>query len=462
MAGMLAARVLADHFTNVIILERDVYPRDPMPRDGVPQARHLHALLPRGHAILEELFPGITADWMEAGADLLDAARDFAWLTPGGWGVRFTSGLHMIAASRPLIDDVVRRSLIARPNVTFLERTAVDGLVTDPCRRNVTGVVARSLDSPKTNTLVADLVVDASGRMSRAPQWLAKLGYEAPPETVINAQIGYASRSFRRDPSSSRNWKAVFIQADPPDRPRAGIAFPVEGDRWIVTLSGGGGDYAPTEEASFLEFARSLPQRHVFDLITSSQPLGPICGYRRTENRRRHYERLNRFPGGFVVMGDAACGFNPVYGQGMSVAALAAMELRRCLAAHRPGTLAKPFHRAQARVCAPAWTLATGEDIRYRNVEGGSAGAADKLMHWYVRHVMQAATHDPGARYTLLTVMALVAYPAALFRPEIVWKVLRQALSGGSHPVPAEPLWADVHRGPHPVLMSVARARASR
>src|SRR5262245_50101643 len=189
MAGMLAARVLSEHFDEVVLLERDQYPQNAAPRDGVPQARHLHALLTRGHQIVEDLFPGISEDWLQAGAEFLDIGKDFAWRTPKGWGVRFPSGIRMLAGSRPLIDLAIRRRLAGVRNVAVVESAIVDALTASDSRDRVTGVTVRTPDG-EIRQLEADLVVEASGRMARAPEWLGALGYQPPQESVVNAHLG--------------------------------------------------------------------------------------------------------------------------------------------------------------------------------------------------------------------------------------------------------------------------------
>jgi flavin-dependent dehydrogenase len=315
--------------------------------------------------------------------------------------------------------------------VRLREQTVVDGLLIVEGR--VTGVAARQVDERHAEPLAADLVVDASGRMSRTPEWLRAAGYEPVVESVVNAHLGYASRLYGREPHDGRSWRAMFVQAEPPERPRAGIAFPIEGDRWMVTLCGGGKDYPPADEAGFAEFARSLPCSGIHELIVSSKPVGSTASYRRTENRWRHYERLRRFPQGFLVFGDAAAAFNPVYGQGISVAAGSAMALRHCLATADRNRLARRFHERQAAVIRTAWTLATGEDAYYRHVEGAGLGAVERFMHWYVLQVMRASTHDTAARHTLLRVFGMVAPPTSLFGMAMLWKVLKEALFGASH-----------------------------
>jgi 2-polyprenyl-6-methoxyphenol hydroxylase-like FAD-dependent oxidoreductase len=438
MAGLLAGRILADHFAQVTIIERDRFPQDPVPRPGVPQARHLHALLMRGREVLEQLFPGLSKELTAAGAIVIEAGADLAWLTPGGWGVNFQSGLTALAFTRALLDWRVRHRLAEYNNVRFLEDYEVTGLIANSSHQAVTGITLRLRQGTEPNSeqrLEADLVVDASGRNSRLPQWLTALGYPSPAETVINAHLGYASRLYRPPAGFEADWKGIFLQAAPPDNTRAGVLFPVEGGRWLVTLGGGDRDYPPTDEAGFLNFAHSLPSPLLYNAIKDAEPLSPIYGHRGTENRRRHYERLARWPERLVVTGDGACAFNPVYGQGMTTAALGALALDECLREqrrHQPGGdligLARHFQRRLAKVNAAPWMLATGEDYRYRGTTGGRPDRVTRLLHRYMDHIFRLSTESVYVRRRFLEVHQMLRPPAALFRPGVILRVLWQAL----------------------------------
>ena len=320
LTGLLAARVLADHFERVTLIERDAYPENSEARRGIPQANHVHGLLVRGRQILEEFFPGLQDEMIAAGAPVVDMANEIAWFTPAGWGVRFPSDLKVLAFTRPMLDLYVRRHLARNPRVEIVDNTDVLRLVPGSSENQLAGVLicSRSSDADRrvAKQLRADLVVDATGRASRAPRWLGDLGYSTPEETVINAHIGYASRLYQILDNFERDWKCVFVQGAPPERKRGAILFQVEGNRWLVTLIGGGRDYPPSDELGFLDFARSLPVSTIFDAIRAAQPLSPIKTHRATENRLRRYEGAKDLPENFLVLGDAACAFNPVYGQG--------------------------------------------------------------------------------------------------------------------------------------------------
>jgi hypothetical protein len=240
---------------------------------------------------------------------------------------------------------------------------------------------------------------------------------------MLNPHVGYASRIYRRDGGPGRDWRCVYVQAAPPDQPRTGIAFPIEGSCWIVTVAGGGGDYAPTTESEFLEFARSLPTGEIYSLIRNSTPLTGITGYRRTENRWRHFEKLRRLPRGLLAAGDSVCAFNPVYGQGMTIAAMEADMLDSLLASRRAG-FERRYYRGIARFIQTAWTLATGEDARYHNVDGRTGtGVMERFMHRYLDRIMAVTTYDAEVRRSLLRVFTMVAQPAALFHPRVLWRI---------------------------------------
>jgi 2-polyprenyl-6-methoxyphenol hydroxylase-like FAD-dependent oxidoreductase len=437
LAGLLAARVLASHFDRVAVLERDRFPATPSPRKGLPQARHVHVLLARGRQVLDRLLPGFTDEIVNEGAALDDLGEAVAWLTPFGWGPRFRSGLPVLTCSRDLIDWCVRRRVSALPNVEFRKGVEVAGLLAPPGGSAVGGVRLRARDGGGEERLPAELVAVADGRNSRLPAWLADLGYPAPAETVVNPHLGYASRLYRPLPGSRAPWKSLYIQSAPPGRRRGGMIGPVEGGRWLVTLAGGGGDYPPTEEADFLDFARSLRSPALYEAIRRAEPLTHIAGYRATENRLRHYERLGRWPGGLVVLGDAACAFDPVYSQGMTVAALGAETLGGCLQRHRgpsgvlPG-LGRAFQRRLARASATPWQLATSADSRYPGAEGPRPGWMTRLMNRYVDQVIQVSTRDVGVRRRVLEVMQLLRTPSSLLSPGIVGRVAWAWLRGAA------------------------------
>jgi flavin-dependent dehydrogenase len=431
MAGLLAARVLADHFERVTIVERDRLPGEPSPRKGVPQARHVHALLVRGRTILEQLFPGLEAELVAAGAIQLDVSADFLWLSPAGWGPRFPSGVVTVSLSRDLLEWSVRRRLAALGKARFVEECDAIDLLANADRSGVIGVRVQSRASADgAQDLPADFVVDASGRGSRAPKWLTGFGYPAPRETTVTAFLGYSSRWYKMRRDRQTDWKAILLQTQPPHMARGGIVVPVEGERWLVTLGGYARDYPPTDEPGFIDFARSLRSPAIHDAIKDAEPLTPIYGYQRTENRLLHYEGLSRWPGGFAVLGDAVCAFNPIYGQGMTTAAQGALALDRCLRQAQNGLsrAARRFQKQLARSNADAWLMATGEDFRYPTTEGGGRSWATRLIHRYMDQVLLLAAERPDVYATFVRVLHLIEPPRTMFRPGIAGRVATRVI----------------------------------
>ena len=427
LAGMVAARVLADHFEQVIIVERDRLPENVNQRKGVPQARHLHVLLLRGQQILFELFPSLETKLRQAGAVELDWINDMLIYSIAGRLPRFRSDLSGFNASRDLLEHSVRDCLRDWPQVRFLEHQDVVGLIGRG--DGVAGVQVRSRDAEGGEQAIpAALTVDASGRDSHAPEWLQALGYAPPAVTTINSFYGYASVLIGLPAEVPTPWRVLMSRGAPPNT-RGGALAAIEHGRWHVTLAGACRDYPPTDEAGFLAFARSLPTPEIYDLLRQGEFLTPVSGYRRMENRVRHYERLPRWPNGFVALGDAVCAFNPVYGQGMTAAAIGARVLAEHLEDARtrgiaPATVTHGFQRALARANEPAWLMATSEDFRFSMTEGGSRDRATRLAHWYLDRVLYASVEHQHVFRAFAGVTHMVDAPSALFRPAVAVRAL--------------------------------------
>jgi 2-polyprenyl-6-methoxyphenol hydroxylase-like FAD-dependent oxidoreductase len=424
MAGLLAARVLADYFQTVTVIERDERSERPEHRRGVPQGRHAHGLLLRGQDTITRLFSGIREELLAAGATQVNMGRDVKWFHFDVWKCRYHSALDFISASRPLIEWTVAERVRRLPNVKMLHGWAVENIVYDGQR--VSGVRMHRRDDRETGQrLDADLVIDASGRGSQIPQQLRVLGFERPDESAVRIDIGYASCLFRV-PDVPRDWKALYVVSQPPAK-RGALILPLEGNRWICTLIGRHGDHPPIDLAGYMAFAKSLPMPDIYEAIRSAEPLGEPVRYGFPAGIRRHYEKLRRFPPGLLVLGDALCSFNPVYGQGMSAASMYADALQACLQ-ERVATgwsltdLWLPFFRDVARAADRPWQLATGEDFRFAETTGTRSRAL-KLLHWYTEKVHKAASVSPQVTERFYEVMHLLKAPTALFTPAILWKV---------------------------------------
>ncbi len=431
MAGLLASRVLSDHFERVTIIERDRLPEDAQARKGVPQGRHVHVLLGKGASILTDLFPDLFPALLQGGAAAVDFVADIHWHHFGVWKAQFSSEIISYTQSRPFLEQHVRDRLAARANVCFIDDSEVARLCATGDHSRITGVHLQHRNGEhREEDLSADLVIDASGRGSQAPQWLTALGYPRVEESRVKVDVGYATRIYRRPKQDAPHWKLLFISPSPPTGKRAGLIFPIEGDCWMVTLGGWLRDYPPNDEASFLDYARSLPEPSLYEAIKGAEPLTPIVTHKFPANQWRHYERLSRFPEGFVVLGDALSSFNPTYGQGMTVAALEASILNTAL--HQQQSLrsqgditglAHRFQKAIAKVVAVPWLLATGEDFRYPETEG-KRPPGTSLINWYMGRVHELAASNPRVTLRFYEVMHMLNPPTVLFAPPILFAVL--------------------------------------
>jgi 2-polyprenyl-6-methoxyphenol hydroxylase-like FAD-dependent oxidoreductase len=436
IAGLLAARVLAEHHLEVRVLDRDggepdrdgVEPdrdafRGSDARRGVPQGRHIHALLPRGREVLEELFPGLTGQLVDLGAPSGDLLGEARLHLSGHRFVRADADLMVVSVSRPTLEACIRARVRALPNVRMGPPTDVLGLVTTPCGGRVRGVrVLRRADGSAQELLDAVVVVDAMGRGSRTPTWLRELGYAPPPAERIAVDLGYATRHYRLDPAVlGGDWGT--LQGPTPACPRGGVLARIEGDRWTATLFGMLGDHPPTDPAGFADFAGSLPCPELARSIRAGDPLDDPVAFRFPASVRHRYERLRRLPAGLLPIGDAVCSLNPIYGHGMTVAALQAVALRDEV---RPDGAADPrrwARRVAAIVDAP-WDVVVGGDLAFPPVDGPRTPKV-RLLGAYVARLHAAAAVDPLLAIAFARVMALIDAPASLVRPGTVVRVLR-------------------------------------
>jgi len=427
MGGLLAARVLADFFRTVTVVERDVLPDDPANRRGVPQGRHAHALLPRGAQILDELFPGFLDELVVDGAPVLDDGElSKLYFTFGGHEM-LRSGKAAIdhkamatyVPSRPLLECHVRRRLQTIGNVTILEGHDVAELTSTADRGRVTGVRVVNRDGGAEKELTADLVIDAMGRGAHTPAFLESLGYGRPVEDHIVMHTTYASQPLWIAPGTLK--EGIVLIGPVPGRPTGMVLLGCENDTWLFTVYGMVGREPTGDRAGMIAFAQEFGPPHVLAAVRAAEPLGEVARHRMPSSQRRRYDKMRRFPDGLLVFGDAICSFNPIYGQGMTVAALQASALRGCLR-HGDRDLSRRFFRAAAKPIAAAWQLAAGADLALPEVEGPrplSVRIANAYMDW----VLTACESDAVVAGQFLKVNALVDPPSRLLHPTFIYRV---------------------------------------
>ena len=428
IAGLMAARVLSDHFDQVTIIEKDKIHDRAESRRSQPQTRHLHGLLAKGLQIMNHYFPGLTSSLEEGGAVVGHVGENMRWHCYGGYRKRVDLGFDGVVMSRPYLEWKIRERVQQLENVTVLDERVVKRFITDKDQKRITGVEVlykHQIGRPKC--VSTDLVVDASGRGSKTPAWLKQMRYKSPKTSKVVVKVGYASRIYRRNPHED-DW--IFVSPHAPKGKRAGGAVPIEGNRWMVTLGGWSGDHATQDEEAFTDFARSLPSSDVYDVIAKSEPLSDIVIHKFPASQRRHYEKLSRFPNGLLVIGDAICSFNPLYGQGMTVAAMEAATLDQLLT-KRNGKLdgiARPFFKKVSNIVDIPWRTAVGEDFRYPVTEGKKAfGTA--FINAYVKKIHQLSHHDEAVCKAFLQVTHMLKRPTSLFHPAILWKVIGQSIN---------------------------------
>lgn len=423
MAGLLAARVLAEFYESVTVVERDELPDAAANRKGVPQGRHADGLLGRGSLILGDLFRG-------AGRGRRSRLR-LPRPVQGVLFARRASGQRSTGCfmdipppyfpSRPLLESLVRRRVRETPNVEFLLGHDAADLTSTSSRDRIVGVRVVSNNGAGERSLDADLVVDAMGRGGRTPSVLDDLGYGRPAEEKVAVNVAYSSQLLRISPGTLR--EMVVATTPVPGRPTGMALFGYENDTWMFTAFGMAGREPPAEPADRLAFVEAITPPHVMDALRNAEPITEICRYRYPENRWRRYDKMKRFPAGLVVIGDAVANFNPIYGQGMTVAALQAVALRRCLSRGENG-LARRYFRAAAKPIGVAWRFAISNDLSLPEVEGHRSLSA-RLGNSYVERLLTICESDNDVAEQLIRVTGLIDPPTRLLRPKFMYRVAR-------------------------------------
>lgn len=395
-------------------------------------------LVAGGQRALDELLPGFMDELSGLGAPKVGVPEDMIQWQNGQWFRRTPATAHFYSGPRPQLEWLVRQRVLADPRVELIEGTETVGLTGDSSRVRGVRLRERGAGADKEpRTLAADLVVDASGRSTKAADWLADIGAEAPHEETLDTGLAYGTRVYRAPAGNPGTDATGYYIVPNPGQVYGGVVLPLGDGRHLVTLSGLRGDEPPTEEGAFEEYAKRLPHPVLTEWLARAEPESPVYGFRKTANVRRRYDRPGRRPAGFLATGDALCAFNPIYGQGMAVAAISAVALRRALADPRRTPTTRQVQRALFDASRQAWDISAGADKKMPGATGDAArpGPMDKAVGWYLSRVQARAAGDPVVGAPFRAALTLTAPLTGLFAPSVA----RAVLFGPVAETPAEP-----------------------
>lgn len=431
MSGLLAARALADSYHNVVIVERDTLPAGPANRRGVPQGRQPHLLLARAAQILDELFPGILDQLAAAGTPVWNDG-DLSKLILSFAGHRVAPSdtipdplaLVNYYPSRALLECTVRQRLLAdHPNIDILQGCDLVDFTATAQSNAISGVRIANHADGAVSAIPAELIIDATGRGSRTPVLLERLGYRRPREDELTVQTSYASQVVHL-PDGSLHENLVAIMPDA-GHSRGFFMFRAENDSWRIGVGAVAGTESPRDRDGILAVADDLAPPHIAAAARASEPVAEVARYRVPSNRWRRYDAEPGSPDGLLVLGDAVCSFNPIYGQGMTVAAIESLTLRDSLD-QGDGDLPRRFYRSSARTVKVAWQTAVGSDLALPQIQGRRT-LSTRATNAYIDWVLTAAEVDPAVAQQFLRVTGMLDSPATLLGPSFVARVRRSA-----------------------------------
>ncbi len=412
MAGILAARVCSDHFEEVSVLEKDEIIDQVTNRKGIPQDNHLHILLSKGHNILEYYFPGLMKSLVQQGAIAGDLGKFFKWYHEGGYRPQITTGVNSAMMSRALLEYNVRSRLLQIPNVKIIDSTKIQGFFYQDHR-------IHGVETDK-GPFSADLIIDARGFGSRLAKELEEFGYERPEAEEVKINLKYTSCVFSREDHFQT---LININSNPPNDSKHGTVQPIENGRMIVTVQGRINDQPPKSIDSFIEYTKSLQTQDIYQAIKGREVLTELHSYNIPVVRWLHYEKLSRFPEGILPLGDSVCRLNPIYGQGMSSAAMQAQILDDFLRQNHGQSFWKPYFKKVANTIRTPWELTVTEDFKFPETLG-TPPPIPGLMLRYFNKVSRIINQDPVVYKSFIKVLNLVSSPMILLQPQIMWRVL--------------------------------------
>lgn len=437
IAGLLAAKVLSGFYREVVIVDRDAFPEEPENRPGTPQAFQPHRFTPRSRIILNRLFPGFIDELINNGAHPTHGKTTHLF-SPYGQMIAVEQS-HDASFSRALFEWVLRRYIQGIENVRMLGLNDVIQFQTTEDRSRVTGIVIRERASGERQlfTMSSDLVIDTSGRFSKTVQWLAEIGYEVPQAERLKVSLGYSTRRYRIPVGRKEELDGIRMEGNPLATSHAGAFSIIENDIAEMVLWNLNGRYPSTDPALFEQEIRQLGNPLLNEALQGLEPIGQPRGFRVPELTRQRFEQMDRWPSGLLVMGDAFCQLDPVYGQGMTLAAIEAEILEACLhqqLSHPKSDFELEVLNRIQEIIEPAWWLNVVSDLRWEGVEHIGAQPIQGLtfaQHFF-EHILKWSTehvnYDIFGLYWLVN--SLFLSPRELFNADIVTSLLAVGGSG--------------------------------
>lgn len=433
ISGLLCATTLSSQFEKVIIVERDKILDPKSPRKGTAQFPHAHVLLKRGLQGFQNLLPGFVETLKKEGAVSTDVSQDWQSLFPKGFMCRFKSDIVSLCQTRQLLEQTLRQFVMGSlANLEIIEQGMVINMqLEDHCSPEISFLFGQ-----QTRHLKADLLIDCSGRNTKTPIYLEKRGFGAVPKKTIYPYLGYSSRIFK-NVRQADNFLATLIMASDPLDTRGGIVLPVENHQHIVTLFGFSKDYPPGDEDAFLEFARNLRADTIYNAIKDAQAVTKVKQFVKNESHFAQYNKMKRWPKGFLVVGDAVTSFNPIYGQGMT-ATILAVEVLKAQINSQTTFDSTSCQLLQSKLCNSyqlPWTTSQNEDLRWPKTTGMTASPALRMLHKFSDMVTRAGTQDPAVAFVYYSVLHMTKSPSILLRPDILFKIIKYGLKVDKHEI---------------------------
>ncbi|WP_369899936.1 glutamate synthase [Bacillus manliponensis] len=409
IAGKLAAKALSDFFKEVVILEAGEQRKEESARKQVPQSNHIHVLLATGAEELEKLFPNIKNELIELGSITSNVTQDIKWYHFGELKHRFKGDINIIQQSRLMLEQHIQYRTEAISNIIIQNGKVVEKLILDNQRIKVCGITVKCLETGIQENMYADLVVDASGFHSKNISWLQEHKINVK-EAKVKIDLSYSTRMFRLKENYCIDGKVIYVTPKLPEIPYGAIIQKLEKNKYFLTYIGYANERLPQNEEGFYDFSKKIALPDILEFLQNAEAISDISMYKVPYQVRKQFEKTKNVPAGFLVIGDAHTRFDPIYGQGMTIAAMEAMELRRCLQQLNKidKKFTQIFYASIAKIVDIPWEMTTTEIFRHPELRG-DLSVKQKIQQWYTKKVYEVAATNEEVYSRLAKVIHLLS-----------------------------------------------------